>query len=375
MSDQAPELPLASPPAALSPEFLPLNMRKHVDPSSPVPLRMMAAKTLVPLAPSDMVGALYLLTFDPDAGVQEAAKKSVVSLPDRLLSAALRDEDVPAPVLGYFLERLRDKDAYAEMLILNATTPDEAVAATASTCVPRVAEIISQNQLRLLRCDDIVRQLCLNPNASPALLDGVCDFCVRSGLILPDVPQMVESRIRIFGANAAPPDSGPTAAQVLAEHEELAQESAEPLEEQKRLNMAQKVMKMSISEKIKLATMGNKEARGILIRDSNKLVAVAVITSPRITDGEILTVANNRAALDDVIRVLYKKREYIRHYKVKLALVKNPKVPLAVAMKFVTTLLEADVKELARNKNVSSGIRTFCKKLVDKKSERPKEDH
>ena len=42
-------------------EFLPPNMRKHVDPAAPAPLRMMAAKGLVPLSPSDMLGALYML--------------------------------------------------------------------------------------------------------------------------------------------------------------------------------------------------------------------------------------------------------------------------------------------------------------------------
>src|SRR5438105_1180860 len=97
--------------APISDEFLPPNMRKHVDPKAPVPLRMMAAKALVPLSPSDMLGALFILTFDADAGVKEAAVKSADNLPDRILSSALRDEGVQAPVLGFFLSRLWGKDS------------------------------------------------------------------------------------------------------------------------------------------------------------------------------------------------------------------------------------------------------------------------
>ncbi len=72
--------------------------------------------------------------------------------------------------------------------------------------------------------------------------------------------------------------------------------------------------------------MGNKEARTLLMRDSNKLVSVAVIRSPRITDGEMLLRRNNKTANDDVLRVIYNDREWTKQYTVKLALVKNPKI-------------------------------------------------
>lgn len=350
-------------------DFLPPNLRKHVDPGAPVPLRMMAAKALVPLAPSDMLGALFVLTFDPDPAVRETAAKSVLGLPDRILSGALRDEGVPPPVLGYALTVFAGKESYAEMLILNASTPDDAVASLAAGCSAKLAELIGQNQLRILRHDDLIRRLCQNPNASPALLDGVCDFAVRSGVNLPDVPRMKEARVRLFGPETAaqPVEANPTAQEVLQEYKEVAEEQAAPLEEGKRLNLTQRVMKMTISEKIKLATLGNKEARNILIRDSNKLVATAVIRSPRITDGEVLSVANNRAANEEVLRIVYSNREWTRSYPIKLALVKNPKTPATVAMKFLSTLRESEIKELARSKNVPSAIQAQAKKMVAKK--------
>lgn len=357
-------------------DFLPPNLRKHVDPKVPVPLRMMAAKSLVPMSPSDMVGALFMLTFDPDTAVRETALKTAATLPDRILASALRDESLAPPVLGFMLRTLKDKEVYAEMLILNGSTPDEDVAAITLNASARLAEIIAQNQLRILRHGDIIRQLCLNPNASAALVDGVCDFAVRSGLDLPDVPQMKEARIRLFGPEAAekPVDQGPTADEVLAEFSELNNENAGPMEEGKRLTLTQRIMKMSIAEKIRLATRGNKEARTLLLRDTNKLVATAAIRSPRITDGEVLMCANNRAVNDDVLRVIYNNRDWTKDYRIKLALVKNPKTPMALAFRFLATLRDSDVKDLARDRNVPSGVAQQAKKMIEKKTA-PKKEH
>lgn len=381
MSTAPQTTPAAAGGCPISAEILPPNMRKHVDPAAPAPLRMMAAKSLVPLAPADMLCALFMLTFDPDAGVRETAAKTAAALPDRF-SAGLRDENVPAPVLGWFLPLLRAKDVYAEMLVLNPTTPDEAVAEIARDCSAKIAELIGQNQLRVLRHENIVRDLCTNPNASPALIDNVCDFAVRSGVVLADVPQMQAARVRVFGPQAAvaPPDPGPTAEEILKEfQDEVAHEKPEaeaeaaPMAEAKKLTLTQRIMKMSIAQKIKLATLGNKEARSFLIRDTNKLVCTAVIRSPRITEGEILNSASNKAVNEEVLRIIYNSREFTKNYKIKMALLKNPRLPLSVGMKFLNTLRENDLKDLSRDKNVPSALQGVAKKMMEKKNE-PKKD-
>ncbi|MET0401375.1 MAG: hypothetical protein ABW123_03185 [Cystobacter sp.] len=384
MSTPAQPTPAAGTPAGcpLSAEVLPPNMRKHVDPAAPPPLRMMAAKAMVPLAPADMVGALFILTFDADASVRETATKTAAALPDRF-SAALRDEGVSAQVLGWLLPLLRTKDALAEMLVLNTSTPDEAVALVARDCSAKLAELIGQNQLRVLRHEDILRQLCTNPNAGPALIDNVCDFAVRSGLSLGDVPQMQAARVRLFGPQAAMavPEPGPTAEEVIAEFQaEGAQESVEdedpelpPMEEKKRQSLTQRIMKMSIAQKIKLAMLGNKEARSHLIRDTNKLVCTAVIRSPRITAGEVLNCAGNKAVNEEILRFIYNSRDWTKNYKIKMALLKNPKLPLAVGMKFLNTLRENDIKDLSRDKNVPSGLQGVARKMLEKKNEKKPE--
>ncbi len=359
----------------ITPEFLPPNMIKHVDPKAPVPLRMMAAKALVPLSPSDMLSVLFMLSYDPDQGVRDQVQKTASTLQDRTAASGFRDEEVHPPVLGYFLRLYGQNDTYAEMLILNGNTPDDAVAAVAEGCSKRTAETIGQNQLRLLRHDGIIRALAKNPNAVGALIDGVCDFAVRSGMNLEDVPQMTEARVRLFGPQAAtepPPKEGPTADDIMSEFSMPdapgAEEGITPMEEAKKLSLSKRIMSMNVSEKIKLATKGNKEARGILMRDSNKLVSVAVIRSPRITDGEVLTQAQSKICIDDVLRVIYSNREWLRKYSIKLALVKNPKVPQGVSMRLIATLHEHDVKSLAKDKNVPGSVQMLAKKQIEKKN-------
>ena len=377
MSD---EIQAELPVCPITPEFLPPNMVKHVDPKAPVPLRMMAAKALVPLSPADMLSVLFMLSYDPDPGVRAQVEKTASTLQVRTAASGFRDEQVHPPVLGFFLRLFGQNDTYAEMLILNGNTPDDAVAAVAENCSKRTAETIGQNQLRLLRHDEIIRSLAKNPNADGALIDGVCDFAVRSGMKLEDVPQMNAARVRLYGpqvvAAPPPPPAGPTAEELMAEFSMPEAENAAPegvtvLDEAKHLSLSKRIMSMNVSEKIKLATKGNKEARGILIRDSNKLVSVAVIRSPRITDGEVLTQAQSKVCLEDVLRIIYSNREWLRKYSIKLALVKNPKVPQGVSMRLMTTLHEHDVKSLAKDKNVPGSVQALAKKQLDKK---PKKD-
>lgn len=367
--------PLAPAPP-LSAERLPPNFRKHVDPSSPVPMRGMAARGMVPLNPADMCHCLAMLAADPDAGVVASARKTAAGLPEKILLAGLRDEGHSPRTLHFFSEVLIGKDAALEAIALNNVSHDFTVAQIAAgTSSAKLLEIIAGNQLRILRDERVLRAVVTNPATSKSVVDLTCDFAVRSGLVLSDLPQMVEAHVRVHGVPPAAPDSSEaleqaqnTAVALMAEFgDALTDNAAPPMEEGRRLNLVQRILKMTVTERIKLATLGNKEARTMLLRDPNRLVTLAVINSPRITDVEVLMQANSRTCPEDVLRVIYMTREWTRQYPIKLALVKNPKVPLATAMRFLSTLREAEVKELAYNKNIPTAVRMQAKKIVDKR--------
>jgi hypothetical protein len=380
--------PGAGPSACPLPlDVLPTNFQKHVDPKAPVPLRMMGAKALVPMGPKDMATALFMLTFDGDDAVRQTAVKSAATLPDRILAVALRDEAADPQVLDYYAAALAEKPEYLEMLVLNPSTADVTVARVAATPHEKITEIVSQNQLRLLRHDPIVRALVTNPATRPVTADNVTDFCVRSGLVLADLPAFQAARKRVLGAAAD--DSAALQAAAAAEAEQSAAEQAleemgatdptrdaderdspeqEAAAEGKRLTIAQKISKLSIAKKIEWANKkGNKEVRTILLRDPNKLVQLAVVQSPRISEGEIAKVANTRTAPGEVLQHIYNNRQLTKNYTIKVSLVNNPKVPVSVAMRFLLHLRSSELKGVSKNRNISPALQTQARKLLEKK--------
>lgn len=364
-------------------ESLSPALHKHVDGKAPVALRMMGAKGLVPaVAPGDLVKMLYFLSFDADEPVRETAARSAASLPERIWSTALRSEALEGSVLDWLADRLGSASGALQAILLNPATSDETVARLAPVVPAPLLELIRQNELRLLRHDDIIRGLCRNPGAPASTVDGACDFCVRNGLVLLDVPQLVEAHRRIHGTDPSPGTGEDSAETLMAEYQaELAADLEEkggsmppptPEQEEKRLTMTQRVLKMSVSQKIKLATLGNREARMLLLRDSNRLVSLAAVQSPRITDGEILSLANSKTAGAEVLRYIYERRDFLKVYALRAALVRNPKVPLPTALKFLPTLQEKDIKELARDRNVPATVQAQAKGWVMKREQASK---
>jgi hypothetical protein len=365
----------------LSLDALPKALHKHVDPAAPAPLRSMGAKGLVPaVAPGDLATLLFFLSFDADETVRTTAARTAQLLPERIWSTALRSEEVPAPVLDWMADRLAAHDGALQAILLNPSTSDETVARLAPFVTAPLVEIIRQNELRLLRHDEIIRGICRNPAARASTVDGACDFCVRNGLVLLDVPQIVEAHRRIHGTVPTAAPAGDSAAMLMSEYqEELAREAegsqaaaVTPEQETKRLTMTQRVLKMSVAEKIKLATLGNREARTLLLRDSNRLVCLAAAQSPRITDGEILGLANSRTTSADVLRYIYERRDFLKVYTLRAALVRNPKVPLPTALKFLPTLQEKDIKDLSRDRNVPATVQAQAKAWVMKREQASK---
>jgi len=144
---------------------------------------------------------------------------------------------------------------------------------------------------------------------------------------------------------------------------ELIDEPAETVPPPPRSLYAQ-ILTMSIAEKLKLALRGNKDARAILIRDSSKLIRRFVMQNPRLSDAEVIAIARNRSSDDELLRVIVERREWMRNYQVRLALVTNPKTPLAVALRQLPTLGERDLRMLAKSRNVPQTVVAQARRLV-----------
>jgi hypothetical protein len=130
--------------------------------------------------------------------------------------------------------------------------------------------------------------------------------------------------------------------------------------------LLQKVQKKKMSEKIRLAMTGDKETRGILIRDSNRMIQVAVISNPKITDNEVAAIAYSRQVDDSVLRRIAADKEWMRIYSVRMALATNPKTPMAISRKLLPTLNRQDLKNISRSKSVPTFVANEARRLLPK---------
>jgi hypothetical protein len=124
---------------------------------------------------------------------------------------------------------------------------------------------------------------------------------------------------------------------------------------------------LPIKKKIKLASKGTREQRAQLIRDPNKLVAAAVLSSPKLTDAEVESFTKMQNVTEEVLRVIGTNRAWLKNYGVVLGLVKNAKTPPAISMQLLQRVTERDMKMLAVDRNVPEALRLAARKSMVKK--------
>lgn len=163
----------------------------------------------------------------------------------------------------------------------------------------------------------------------------------------------------------ATPASGTSAASPKpATHKPLVNPEGE-----KRGSTLQKIAALDIKGRIQLAMKGTKEERSILVRDGTKIIALAVLESPKITDGEVEKFASQKNVLEALLRAIPMKRRFAKNYVVMRNLVANPRTPLDVSLGLMKNLLVGDLKNLSGNKEVSETVRKMALRMFRQKNE------
>jgi hypothetical protein len=159
---------------------------------------------------------------------------------------------------------------------------------------------------------------------------------------------------------------GVTPAETPAESadEPLIDTAPEPPVQQKATLNPQNVSLLGISERIALAMKGSRECRAVLIRDPNKIVAVAVLSSPKVTETEIEAYAKMANLSEEVLRIIGTTRTWVRNYAVASGLARNPKTPLAISLNLINRLHERDLRLLSIDRNVPEPLRIAARKRV-----------
>jgi hypothetical protein len=334
----------------------------------------MAAGGALPLPPIELATVLFALVHDPDEEVKARATESLSTLPESMRATVLGGPAHPA-VLGYLAHVVKDDADACETLALNPRSDDGTIAFLATLPHRRVVDVVSHNQERMLREPQIVEALGANPLTSRATIDRILSFL---GLERPEAEATSDLSLEILPEEATLSDADAEAAlrAILGDDtrglaEELVQdrepEREEPDPEDANTNLYALVQGLSVFQKIKLARMGNKEARSLLVRDRNKIVATAAIRSPKITDNEVIAFAKARSVCDEVLRTIAANRDWTRSYQVKLGLATNPKCPQAMAIKFLNYLQERDLRAIMKSRDVPTAVATHARRILAKK--------
>lgn len=309
-----------------------------VGPGAPRDTQLEAARGGVPLAGADLLTVLGVLCASADAEVQQAALRTLRSTPVSTLLPVL-DDPALHPGLLDLLVRLRPHDV--ELMDRVGGHP----AASAATL----------NTLAAMRN---------NSSASLPLPQSGPQPAPPEGTTSEDSPLGGEEEQEPFPAAV---DGNPDELEEVCA-EELAARIKEA--EDQGVSKYQLVMELKVAEKIKIAMTGDREWRKILIKDPNKMVHGAVLRNGRITEAEVIMVARNKSASDEMVRLILLNREWMKNYEIRKALVTHPKTPLPRALRFLGDLTLRDLKELMRNRNVSSAIASTARREVERKTKR-----
>jgi hypothetical protein len=231
---------------------------------------------------------------------------------------------------------------------------DVCLMAAAGTLAPRAHE---QLALLVLLSDDADPEVAATANATLALLppDPLRAFLARSDVPVP-MRDFFAARGIAPGDQAAADADAPLLDSAAAEPAQ-AEESDEP-------DGAQVLASLPIIERMKLAMKGTKGQRAQLIRDSNKLVAAAVLSSPKLTESEVETFSKMANVSEDVLRTIAMNRSWVKNYGVISGLTKNPKTPPGISMHMLQRLNERDLKMLVIDRNVPESVRLAARKFL-----------
>jgi hypothetical protein len=361
---------------------LPQGIRRFCDPSAPLAARLMAARGMVPIRGNDQVMLLLQLSADTDEALAKSANESLSKLPDTVLLPA-SEAELPASFLDHLAERFRELESVQERVVANPATHAETIEWVALRCSERVSERISVNEQRLLLNPKIIEALYRNKNTRMSTADRLVELAARNQVKL-DIPTFEAHVAAIKGqlvaeSSAEPLPSDVDFAQALAEDDDnpeavRASEGEEEEDEvqEQYLPLMMRIRRMTSSEKLRLAMVGNASARAFLVRDRDKGVAYAAITSPAMSENEVVPIAMSKDVGEDILRFIGNKREWTKNHEIKHGLVFNPKTPVGISLRFIGHMRDDELKALSRSRNVSQPLKSAAmqKLMIKEKKEK-----
>ncbi|MBV9573544.1 MAG: hypothetical protein JOY93_05780 [Acidobacteriales bacterium] len=375
----------------------------------PATLMQTAARGALAVPAGEMIEILvYLATQSKLFG--EQASLTLAGWDETLSKTAAADHRTSQEVLEYWTSPQNFRPALLPALLENPSVREDSLAALAAALPRELVETMLKSD-RVSRSQAILSSLSSNPN-----LNGIQSALIEEKLLpfhpvpgptsedaRPDVASLADGHAEDDGSTAElAAYLDVHAAEILAEAdkpfqpiggmedalhvEDLAPQSngQDPVAvatvptknwvkkssltyEEQRGSALQKISRLDVKGRIQLAMKGSKEERSILIRDGTKVVALAVLDSPKISDGEVEKFAAQRNVSEAVLRGIPMKRRFMKNYGVVRNLVSNPRTPIDVSLALMKNILVGDLKHLSGNKDVPDTIRKLALKMFKQK--------
>jgi len=383
-----------------------------IEQTAPRPALLAAARGILPLPENDLLEVLVAFAGGDDPEIAENAKITLAAQNPTILEASVRSPEIAASVLNYFADQHELPHSIQESIITHVKTPISTIVKFAgATKNGELLEIISLNQQLFIQTPAIIDAIIANPHrtseAERRASETKREFFEKERGV-----QQIADELRAQGKEAAAEfieqaeftenmgnagldaeDARLLAAMVevpesetddswlgLEFIEELYEESPEQRQaiadkiigdirmddtdlSLERITVINRVLKMGVKDRARLAAKGDREARNILIRDPNRVVAQAVVNNPRITEQEVEKIAAMRSVTEDVLRQIANNRQWTRSYSIMHNLARNPRTPIANVLNILSRMQLRDLSALSKNRNVSDGVRRHALRL------------
>lgn len=334
-----------------------------------------AARGFLPIPQDDLVAVLAHLVLSPDEEISTLARASLRELPPNAPIEFARGTN-PGPDHLDALASATEDPAVTEAILRNRETSDQTVQRLAAQVSPYLQEVIVINQERILRSPSILDSLLMNPRLSSDTRRRALEIREEFFVKKERAERIRQAAVEQESAQEAPAEDEEPIADLLEKAQAL-ESQGEPASTlpgeghtQEQLPAYNRILKMSVSEKVRLAFKGDKSERAILVRDRNKLICTAVLRNGRITELEVESFAAARNVEDEVLRIIAQNRQWMSKYSIVSALVRNPKAPVGVVLPLINHLTLKDLQNLSRDRNVSEVVRKTSWKLFQTRTKR-----
>lgn len=352
-----------------------------------------AARGALSLPPLEMVEILvYLATGDKDLG--EQARATLAHWDEETVQAIAADPHTPEQILVYLADPQNFRSALLPALLANPSVSEGVLARLAAAVSWKDAEVIFASSRA--ESPAIQEALNANPNLSKnhqAAAESMSPSSSEGDDVLDEelTAYLTEHAAEIAAEEKPFQPIGGMHEEILAAEPAVKAAAAggnggvstevkksiaakKNHADEQRGSALQKISRLDVKGRIQLGMKGSKEERSILVRDGTKVVALAVLDSPKVTEAEVEMFASQKNVLEALLRGITMKRRFMKNYNIVRNLTCNPRTPLDVSLGLMKNLHIGDLKNLSANKDVSETIRKLALKMYRQKRDPSKKD-